>query len=159
MIRHLLARRIPCWAIPLVVAVAFSGCARKPDPPPIVEASGLVTIDGEPLPRASIRFIPMFEGFGAEVIAEAVTDDKGRFKLVCSGSNGACVGPHKVTIEEGPLPPGASGESMKAQMKMTAYLQSLPNRPIPPHFGNLAQTPISIEIVPEKNTYDLKLRR
>lgn len=143
----------------LIATLAWAGCAKKPDPPPIVEASGLVTVDGQPLPKASVRFIPMFEGFGAEVIAEAVTDDKGRYTLTCSGSSGACVGPHKVIVEEGPLPPGTMGESAKSQMKMTAYLQSLPNRPIPSQYGNVAQTPLAIEIVPEKTEYNLKLKR
>ena len=149
--------RFPVASIMLASVVV--GCAKKPAPPPIVEAGGVVTVDGAPLPRASVRFIPMFQGFGAEVIAESVTDENGRFQLTCSGSNGACVGPHRVIIEEGPLPPGTSGESVAAQMKMTAYLKSLPNRPIPENYGNLAQTPLLIDIVPEKNTYDLKLKR
>lgn len=146
----------------LVVVVAGLGFAAgcgKPSPPPLVEASGTVTLNGDPLPNASVRFIPMFKGFGAEVIAEAVTNQDGAFKLICLGTNGACVGTHKVTVEEGPLPREAIGESGRAQMAMTKYLQSLPNRPIPSEYGNVAQTPLTIEIVPDKTTYDLDLQR
>ncbi|MEI7781348.1 MAG: hypothetical protein WCJ18_05415 [Planctomycetota bacterium] len=141
-----------------VCALLANGC-QKPSPPPVVEAGGTLTLNGAPLPKACVRFIPMFEGFGAEVIAEAVTDDSGKFALVCLGTNGACVGQHRVTVEEGPLPREASGESARAQMMMTRYLQGLPNRPIPPQYGNVAQTPLTVEIVPDKATYDLKIQR
>lgn len=154
--------KTPIWFVGFMMWVGLlapvTGCG-KPAPPPIVEAGGRITVDDAPLPSARIRFIPAFPGFGAELIAEAVSDAEGRFSLVCSGSQGACVGSHRVVIEEGPLPPGTSGESGQAQMKMTHYLQSLKNRPIPEIYGNVAQTPLTVEVSPDTTTYDLKLSR
>jgi len=151
-------RHVPTLVVVLAGLGFAAGCGKQ-SPPPVVEAGGTVMVNGDPLPNASVRFIPMFKGFGAEVIAEAVTNRDGAFKLVCLGTNGACVGTHKVTVEEGPLPKNAIGESGRAQMAMTQYLQSLPNRPIPAEYGNVAQTPLTVEIVPDKSTYDLKLQR
>lgn len=145
-------------AVTALTAAFLTGCG-KPKPPPIVEVGGRIMINDVPLPSARIRFMPMFPGFGAEVIAEGVSDAEGRYALVCSGSPGACVGTHRVVVEEGPLPPGASGESGEAQMKMTRYLQSLTNRPIPPQYGNLAQSPLTVEVKAGESSYDLKLSR
>lgn len=135
-----------------------AGCS-KPKPPPLVEVKGTITVNEEPLPSARIRFLPMFPGFGAEVIAEAVSDEEGRYTLTCGTTPGACIGSHRVVVEEGPLPPGTSGESGEAQMKMTRYLKSLANRPIPPQYGNLAQSPLTVEVTSGETTYDLKLMR
>lgn len=153
-----LTRRVLLVACCAVTALAVAGCG-KPKPPPIVEAKGRITINDAPLGSARIRFMPTFPGFGAEVIAEGLSDAEGRYALTCSGSQGACVGTHRVVVEEGPLPPGASGESGDAQMKMTRYLQSLTNRPIPPQYGNVAQTPLTVEVKAGETTYDLKLSR
>lgn len=150
--RHQLFR----WC--MATALLTVGCSRR-TPPPVVEAGGVVRLNGSPLPNASVRFIPMFEGFGAEVIAEAVSDAEGKYSLVCLGKNGACVGKHSVIIEEGPLPKEALGESARAQMAMTKYLQSLPNRPIPTEYGNLVQTPLTVDVVPDSTNYDLNLQR
>lgn len=139
-------------------ALCGSGCS-KPEPPPIVEAAGTITLEEKPLPAVRIRFIPMFPGFGAELVAEAVSDKRGQFTLTCGTVSGACVGPHRVVVEEGPLPEDAQGESGRAQMRMTQYLQSLENRPIPAPYGNVAQTPLQVEISADQKTYDLKLSR
>lgn len=140
------------------LALAIAGCG-KPKPPPIVGVKGVVTLNNAPLPSVRIRFFPTFPGFGGEVIAEGVSDKDGNYSLTCSGVPGACVGTHRVVVEEGPLPPGTSGESGEAQMRMTRYLQSLTNRPIPPHYGNLAQSPLTVEVKAGESVYDLKLNR
>lgn len=154
------ARRCYMWISVTVglMVVSSTGCG-KPKPPPIVEAEGTITVNGAPLPSARIRFIPMFPGFGAELIAEGLSDKNGQFKLVCQGTSGACLGEHRVVVEEGPLPPGAMGESGDAQMKMTRYLQNLANRPIPPQYGNMAQSPLSIVIKDGEKSYPLELAR
>jgi len=142
-----------------VAAVLLLPACSKPAPPSIVEASGTITVNGKALPHASIRFVPLFKGFGGEVIAEGVSDADGKFTLVCMGTNGACVGRHRVIVEEGPLPKEAQGGSGPAQMAMTRFLQSLQNRPIPAAYGNMAQSPVTVEITAGEAKYDLKLTR
>lgn len=142
----------------LGLLAACPGCER-PQPPPIVESQGAVTLGDSPLPGVRLKFIPMFPGFGAELIAVGVSDDQGRFSLTCSGSSGACVGPHRVVVEEGPPPPGTSGDSARAQVKMAEYLRSLPNRPIPDVYRNVAQTPLEVEIRAEQGPIKIVLKR
>jgi hypothetical protein len=44
-------------------------------------------------------------------------------------------------------------------MAMTRFLQSLQNRPIPAAYGNMAQSPVTVEITAGEAKYDLKLTR
>jgi hypothetical protein len=43
----------------LLLFAALAGCCgRRVDLPPIADVSGTVTLDGAPVPNASVRFIP-----------------------------------------------------------------------------------------------------
>lgn len=142
-----------------IAALPFILACGKPKPPPMTRVEGSITVNGKPLPSARIRFIPTFPGFGAEVIAEGTSDTDGHFHLTCDGKDGACVGRHQVLVEEGSLPEELRGESGGAQAKMTNYLRSLSNRPIPAQYGNLAETPLEIDVKQDVSTYEIKLSR
>jgi hypothetical protein len=88
------------------ITLVALGCG-KPEPPARVPVSGIVTIDGQPVPSAAVTFYPLFEGFGGEVIAEGVTDAGGRYTLTCPLGDGACLGKHKVTVADAPTPDDA----------------------------------------------------
>lgn len=148
--------RVTAAVMIAAVAVATAGCG-KPEPPPRVPVSGLVTIDGKPVPNALVTFYPQFEGFGGELIAEGVTDTAGRYTLACPLGDGACIGNYKVTVSDAPTPDDAREQSIEAQRKMQAFLRSLTNRPIGVAFGTLATTPLEVEVVAESGDYDLTL--
>lgn len=141
-----------------VLAAAASGCG-KPEPPPRVPVSGIVTIGGQPVPSALVTFYPMFEGFGGEVIAEGVSDRAGRYTLAGPLGEGACVGRHKVTVSDAPTPADAREQSVEAQRRLQAFLQTLTNRPIGQRFGALATTPLEVEVTAEGGDYDLEVTR
>lgn len=62
--------------------------------PTRVPVSGQVTIDGEPLTKGSVRFVPE----GARPSAGAL-DAEGRFTLTCyDGEDGAVLGTHRVQV-------------------------------------------------------------
>jgi hypothetical protein len=138
------------------IALAIAGCG-KPEPPARVPVSGLVTIEGKPVPSAMVTFYPAFDGFGGELIAEGVSDAEGRYTLACGLGPGACVGKHKVTVSDAPTPEDARDQSVEAQRRMQAFLRSLTNRPIGAAFGTLATTPLEVEVTAAGGTYDLKL--
>jgi 5-hydroxyisourate hydrolase-like protein (transthyretin family) len=148
--RRLVVGVLGCCLLPA------AGCG-KPEPPPRVSVGGLVTIDGKPVPSASVTFYPLFEGFGGELIAEGVTDTAGRYTLACPLGDGACIGNYKVTVSDAPTPDDAREQSVEAQRKMQAFLRSLTNRPIGVSFGTLATTPLEVEVVAESGDYDLHL--
>jgi hypothetical protein len=132
------------------------GCGKKP--PPIVEVEGRVTVAGKPLPRAEVRFYPMI-GFGGEYIAAGETDEQGRFKLTCMGRPGACACENRVTVTEAPLPEELRGATGEAQARQGRYLAGLKNRPIPPQYANLAQSPLKVQVSADRKEYNLDLAR
>jgi hypothetical protein len=119
--------------------------------------SGVVTIDGKPVPSALVTFYPMFEGFGGELIAEGVSDREGRYSLACSLGEGACVGKHKVTVSDAPTPDDARDQTLEGQRRLQAFLKTLTNRPIGETFGTLSTTQLEFEVTAEGGSYDLQL--
>ncbi len=113
-------------------------------------------LEGKPLPKARVRFCPE-PGVGADYTAEGVTDDQGLFTLTCHGQPGAVAGENHVVVMEDAMPPGLTKSSARA--KLTAYLAGLPNRPIPAHYSNAAETPLKIEVVAGRKFHIIKLKR
>jgi hypothetical protein len=78
----------------LLVLLALSGCWGASDLPELGDVTGVVTLDGEPLPHASVEFIP--ENRNPSI---GLTDDQGRYKLTFhANADGALIGRHKVKI-------------------------------------------------------------
>ncbi len=82
------------WLIVLLVACA--GCTGDTGPR-TVNASGVVTLDGSPVPKAQVIFIKDGEGNPAS----AMTDEQGKFSLSYNGEkNGAMPGNYKVQVSK-----------------------------------------------------------
>jgi hypothetical protein len=149
-------RRIPSAAA-LAVALALAGCSKSS--PDLVTVEGEVLLNGQPLPNATVTFVPMIEGFGAEYMASGVSDEKGHFKVVCPGKNGAPVGENRVTVTNPSPPEGARGQSAAAQAKAAAFFASLKNRPIPRQYTTVVSTPLVINVTASQAEYRLELQR
>lgn len=79
----------------VLLAVVLSGCAdSSPESPPRYSVGGAVTIDGQPLETAVIRFIPFPEVKGPK---SSVAIAAGRFEI--PAEFGLVAGPHRVEIE------------------------------------------------------------
>jgi hypothetical protein len=141
----------------LAIALAPAGCGQPA--PPIVPVEGVVLLDGKPLPNAQVQFVPMIHGFGAEYIAVGTTDGQGRFKLTCNGQDGACACENRVTVAEVPLPEEFRGQSEKAQAAAARFYAAMTNRPIPPKYGNLAQSDLKVEVKKGRTECRLELKR
>ena len=124
--------------------------------PEIVEAEGVVLLNGKPLPNARVRFCPE-SGSGSAYTAEGVTDEAGRFKLMCHGQPGAVSGENQVVVMEGEIPPDLTRSS--AREKLRAYLENLPNRPIPAIYANVVQTPLTVQVSAAQTNYCIVLKR
>lgn len=84
--------RLPTLA--LVFIAVSAGCSRS-ERPELGEVSGVVTLDGQPLPDALVLFTPEGEGR----TSQALTDAEGRYRLAyLRDIVGANVGPHHVRI-------------------------------------------------------------
>jgi|EndMetStandDraft_5_1072996.scaffolds.fasta_scaffold81103_2 hypothetical protein len=82
-------------AAAMVLGIAICGCGGgPPDAQPRIAVSGTITLDGQPLNNAVIRFVPLAEVKGPKA-SVAVT--AGRFDLPAYA--GPVAGPHRVEIE------------------------------------------------------------
>jgi hypothetical protein len=66
--------------------------------PPVAGVSGVVTIDGKPLPRGTIQFVPDDSKGTRGATAVGTIDAQGRYRLKTAGVDGAIVGFHKVGV-------------------------------------------------------------
>jgi hypothetical protein len=137
-----------------LVALA-AGCGKAP-PPPIVEVEGVVCLGGKPLNKAQVRFIPLID-HGPEYVATGVTDEAGRFKLTCNGQAGACACENRVLVMEADIPARLQDE--KAQLELARYFRSLGGRPIPPRYGSLTDSPLTVNVKADQKEYHFALTR
>ncbi len=79
----------------------MSSFVKTVDHPPLAIVTGIVTLDGQPLPHAVVTFTPQEEWKPDETPADSVgvTDEEGKFELsYAEDLKGAALGEHKVRI-------------------------------------------------------------
>jgi hypothetical protein len=74
------------------------GCGRRADLPPVAKVSGVVTLDGKPLPRGTIQFVPDASKGAEGPTAVGTIDPQGHYRLKTAGTDGAIVGFHRVGV-------------------------------------------------------------
>ena len=90
-----LRQRLSVAAAAMALGTAICGCGGKsPDARPRIAVTGTITLDGQPLDNAVIRFVPLAEVNGPKA-SVAVT--AGRFEL--PSESGPVAGRHRVEIE------------------------------------------------------------
>jgi hypothetical protein len=140
-----------------VLAFTISGCSKAP--PAIVPVQGVVLLDNQPLPNVRVRFAPKDVTLEDDLLAEGVTDENGRFQLICKGQPGACACENLVMVIEGPMTEKGRGMSSAAQGEAARYAAGLKNRPIPKIYATASKTPLSVFVTPGRTEYNLELRR
>jgi hypothetical protein len=124
--------RISCLAL----AFCLWGCGG-PAHPDVGRVSGVVTLDGQPLPEATVMFQPA-EGRASI----ATTDSAGKYSLIyLDGVPGAKLGPHTVIIRT--EIPGEDGQPPIAKEKLPKKYHD--------------QTELTAEVKPGSNTFDFPL--
>lgn len=87
-----------CLAILTLLAIAAPGCDNKGYK--VVEVSGLVTLDGQPVPGSVVNFQPIADG--SDNVGPGSTgrcDEQGRYTLMTIHDEpGAVVGRHRIRI-------------------------------------------------------------
>jgi hypothetical protein len=143
----------------ICLILAAPGCRGNPTPQ-LTEVEGVVVLNDEPLPLAHIQFVPELANFGSEYNSSAVTDDQGKFKLVCrkNGQPGAVIGVHRVIVWEY-MPAELRVRSEETMVKLAEYQDALKNRPIPEEYGSVVKTPLKVEVTPGQKEYTIFLMR
>lgn len=142
--------------IGLGILTALSGCGRKG--PPLVPVQGTVLLNGQPLPKAVVKFLPQRDDT-SEFFSTAITDEKGQFTLTCAynGQPGAVVGQHVVLITDSPDPKEL--RQSRDPREHENYRAKLGNRPIPPRYSSIQDSLLKIEIKEGQPEVKLELTR
>lgn len=86
-----------CTSMPLVaclVLAALPGCSETL---PLAPVAGQVTLDGQPLPRGTVQFVPQ-QPVVPGPPAVGTINETGRYELTTAGSRGALAGMHRVCV-------------------------------------------------------------
>lgn len=99
----------PVIMLLVIAIVSASGCGN--DGPELAEVTGVVTVDGKPVPSAILTFVPTAGGspsYGG-------TDNDGKYRLMFTDTKyGAMIGDHEVEIQTNKLSASEISE-MKAE--------------------------------------------
>ena len=149
---------------PSVLSVLITGfsllcCGCGPALPEVVEAGGVVKINGEPLPRAVVSFVPMAEGLDGSHIASGVSDENGKFTLSFFSGPGVYAGMNKVTIRDESAPEGGRALTEEGERIRQEHKKLLTNRPIPRQYMSVGQTPLGFEVTPDRTEYLIDIKR
>jgi hypothetical protein len=146
------------YALLMLVMFSLTGCG-EPGLPTLTPVTGVLILDGKPLPLAEVRFQPLASGLPTDAGATAVTDAEGRFTMTTAGRPGAIAGEHTVTIAEGPPPEEVRGDGPEAQKAASDYEKSLVNRPIPSEYGTVATSKCRIKVTSSQQDYEIRISR
>lgn len=77
-----------------------AGCGKPAaELPPLGQVAGVITLNGKPLPKAAVFFVPTE---AEDQASNAVTDETGRYEVTYDADHaGAVVGSHRVEIRTG----------------------------------------------------------
>lgn len=155
--------------IVLLLPVALlAGCGGVP---PMGTVSGVVTLDGKPLPDVEIQFLPDPTQGTRGATACCYTDEQGRFTLRTErhSADGALVGTHRVVfvdIAALPMPgglPSPGGPPGKAGQPVAVSAPQKPKKNrVPPMYTDPNQTPFrTVEVQSGDQTlnFDLQTNR
>lgn len=111
--------------------VLFIGCGGAPAGPKLYAVQGKVTVEGEPLPNATVTFQPE-----SGPIATGVTNASGEFTLKTGTAEGAVAGTHRVAvvattgekIMENPTPDDLAAMSTSGKQETSQPKSLIPER-------------------------------
>ncbi|QDT25331.1 carboxypeptidase-like regulatory domain-containing protein [Gimesia panareensis] len=113
----------------------LAGCGGGTgDAPETAQVKGIVTMSGNPVPGATVVFIPE-----SGPSAMGMTDATGAYTLKTGKSTGAVTGQHKVTISvsSGVIPMPGTEEAKQAEKTKSV---------IPPDYGNPQKSGLSANV-------------
>jgi hypothetical protein len=149
-----------------LLALLGSGCQREQS---YGEVEGVVTLDGKPLTKAEVVFLPDPDKGTTGRRSTALTDEQGRYRIASDkGHPGAPVGFHRVCINDllaprtGPapvLPEDNDGKGLAGTKALGPAGASMPKSRFPMAYSNAVETPFrDIEVKEETQVIDLPLK-
>jgi len=139
----------------ILIVGLLAGCNSAPSGPPLVPASGTITLDGRPLAAADLIFVPQGDTKGQSGVAR--TDTEGKYELMTADRKhkGVAVGSFRVVINKLVKPDGSDYvPDPNAGPFDTGGFKEL----LPPAYSDMGQTELEAS-VPDggSKTLDFKL--
>jgi len=129
----------------LSVVLLAAGCGGGPKLPPRAPVEGTVTLDGKPLPRGTVQFVPDQDKRTKGPPAVAQIDADGNYRLSTAGVEGAVIGWHRVAV--------VAQENV--DLNQTSYAPSL----VPEKYNDPSSSGLSYEVkAGEHNLIDVELK-
>lgn len=127
----------------LLVPLLLAGCSSGPSLPPLAPVSGLVTLDGVPLTRGEVQFVPDTRQNVPGPPAVGNIGPDGRYRLHIAETDGAVIGAHRIRVVARAAPRGD--------------WDSLPLLIIPERYIQPETSGLTAEVKAGHNTIDLPL--
>jgi hypothetical protein len=138
-------RLLFCGCLLFLVGCGGSGGPELP-------VSGIVTLDGNPVPDATVRFYPD-QGTDPTSSGYAVTGSDGKFVITSGqGKKGLVAGKYKVTVSKGKVQTGESEEGAGAVIPEVEFKDDFA-----PIYSNPAQTVLSYSVTGDGKPIEIKL--
>lgn len=120
--------------------------------PEAVPVAGVVTLNGAPLPKATVIFLPTGDTKGTG--SQGVTDATGKYVAqVIHGKEGAVVGSYRVAISKLVLPNGSEIPADSKEAPITLNARDL----LPPQYSSTVNSKLTAVVPPGGGTIDFKL--
>jgi hypothetical protein len=145
----------------LALLVAVPACSSGPKRPSTIKVSGKVTMNGTPVPGATVSFQPVAAGGRAAV---GITDDAGKYVLTSfEAGDGAVAGDYGVAIVKNETA-AATGSSANANSDDYVPPEGLKEPPpakslIPPRFNSPRESGLRATVGGGSTTFDFELAK
>ncbi|WP_460168134.1 carboxypeptidase-like regulatory domain-containing protein [Thermostilla marina] len=142
------------------------GCSKGTDRPKTYPVTGKVTYQGQPVPGATVVFVPEEPGTGENALKPAVgqTDDQGVYRLKAfADTDGAMPGRYrvKVTKFDNPVATTGSGGGDEGEEYVppeeSGDTGAVPQNVLPEKYANEATSGLTFTVEAKENTFDINL--
>lgn len=129
----------------MALLVLLPGCGGDADMAPV---TGMVTLDGEPVPNAVVTFMPSKGGLPST----GQTDPDGGFRLkMPKGDDGAPIGRHLVSViarqtQDAPTPQGGNEEMASLQGYGPRYRKPKSRSLVPTRYSKFETSGLEFEV-------------
>jgi hypothetical protein len=138
----------------ILIALALAGCSSAPQGPQLVPVEGIVILDGKPLGKADLIFVPLGQTLGQGGVGQ--TDAAGKFELSSHDRKrkGASAGSYRVVINKLVKPDGTDfvPNPNAGPMDTGGFREMLPTI-----YSDMGQSQLTAE-VPEGGAKNLELK-
>ncbi|NCY17537.1 MAG: carboxypeptidase regulatory-like domain-containing protein [Actinobacteria bacterium] len=160
MLQNAVVSRGTMVVLALGLFLSTPGCSSGPKRPATVKVSGKVTMNGTPVPRATVSFQPTAPGGRAAV---GITDDAGQYALTTfTAGDGAVAGDYGVAIVK--MEEGAAAGAGTANTDQYIPPEGMKEPPpakslIPTRFNNPRESGLRASVGSGSDTFNFELSK